>query len=193
MKGVYEIRNTVNGECYIGKADSFEARWKLHRDTLRERRHHSHLLQAAWDAYGEDAFEFSVLEVVADPMERAAREIELILERKPAYNIAGTGRDSAERLARLIAKRATTAAPPPPIPPEELPEGSEFDWLRAERKPWLHVPELAKRLGVSSFIVRSRCESGAFYGARFYRSGAGWRIPRSGVIAFLKSQKGSET
>ncbi len=66
MKGVYEIRNTVTGECYIGKADSFEARWKLHRDTLRERRHHNHLLQAAWNSYGEDAFEFTVLEEIRD-------------------------------------------------------------------------------------------------------------------------------
>lgn len=168
MKGVYEIRNTVTGECYIGKAYSVEERWKQHRDTLREGRHFNHLLQAAWNAYGEAAFIFGVLEEIPNAAELSAREIELIVERTPAYNIAGTGRDSAARLIRAQARRDESE------PPQKL---------------WLHISEAARQLGVSTPVLRRRCEAGAFPGARFYGPHTGWRIPRSSLIAYLEDDK----
>jgi group I intron endonuclease len=48
-------------------------RWYNHARDLRRRKHHSILLQRAWDKYGETAFVFGVLEL-CDPADCVARE-----------------------------------------------------------------------------------------------------------------------
>lgn len=59
--GIYQIVNTANGKIYVGSAVNFEKRWKEHLRQLTEKRHHSILLQRAWDKYGEAAFSFQKL------------------------------------------------------------------------------------------------------------------------------------
>jgi len=62
VSGIYCIRNTKNNKFYIGQTiRSFKKRWKEHRDNLNHpnpKKHHNPHLQASWDKYGEDAFEF---------------------------------------------------------------------------------------------------------------------------------------
>jgi len=61
--GVYSIVNTVDEKRYIGSTSrTFIRRWYQHRRALRSGKHHSLILQRAWNKYGEGAFEFSVLE-----------------------------------------------------------------------------------------------------------------------------------
>lgn len=61
--GIYCIRNKVNTKIYIGSAAvSLRQRFHLHRSKLRLGQHHSHHLQAAWNKYGEEAFEFFIVE-----------------------------------------------------------------------------------------------------------------------------------
>lgn len=60
--GVYRIKNTLNGKCYIGSSKNVHGRWRDHRKTLRNGCHHSILLQRAWNKHGEDNFKFSILE-----------------------------------------------------------------------------------------------------------------------------------
>lgn len=61
--GVYCIRNLLNEKRYVGSAAvSFRNRWNLHRATLNTNSHHNSHLQAAWNKYGESAFEFVILE-----------------------------------------------------------------------------------------------------------------------------------
>jgi group I intron endonuclease len=61
--GVYCILNRVTRKRYVGSAAySFANRWKTHRKQLRSGCHHSVLLQRAWDKYGEDAFDFLVIQ-----------------------------------------------------------------------------------------------------------------------------------
>lgn len=62
--GIYKITNTINGRFYIGSAVSISKRWNVHKSQLRNGKHHSATLQRAWNKYGEDAFEFSVVEYV---------------------------------------------------------------------------------------------------------------------------------
>lgn len=62
--GIYQIRCKVNGKIYVGSAVNLAGRWYLHRRNLRQRTHHNLHLQQAWDKYGEENFEFSVLEFV---------------------------------------------------------------------------------------------------------------------------------
>lgn len=61
--GIYSIKCIPNGKLYIGSAKIIKRRWCQHRAALNK--HHrkvSKYLQNAWDKYGEDSFEFTVLE-----------------------------------------------------------------------------------------------------------------------------------
>lgn len=62
--GVYQIRGNTNGKIYIGSAVNMPARWAEHRRGLRRGVHRNKHLQHAWNKYGEENFEFTVLEYV---------------------------------------------------------------------------------------------------------------------------------
>lgn len=70
LSGIYQIKNSVNGKVYVGSAIDIYARWKKHRTELRTGKHHCSKLMRAWQKYGEQSFEFGVLELV--PPERSA-------------------------------------------------------------------------------------------------------------------------
>lgn len=61
--GVYKIVNTIDGKFYLGSTYSFYKRCPSHRSNLNKGLHHCRHLQNAWNKYGEDAFEFHILEV----------------------------------------------------------------------------------------------------------------------------------
>lgn len=63
-KGViYKIENLVNGKVYIGQTvRSFKERMKHHLSLLRRGIHNNQHLQSAWNKYGENNFEFSIIE-----------------------------------------------------------------------------------------------------------------------------------
>lgn len=61
--GVYCIRNILNDKRYVGSTSvSLRTRFKRHRNDLSNGEHHSQALQRAWDLYGLNAFEFTILE-----------------------------------------------------------------------------------------------------------------------------------
>lgn len=63
--GIYAIINLDTGKHYIGSASrSFRRRWNEHKHDLRNDKHHSSLLQRAWNKYTEFRFEFKILEFV---------------------------------------------------------------------------------------------------------------------------------
>ena len=65
--GIYRITNTINGNTYIGKTGmNFGDRWDCHRAQLNGGYHDNQHLQNAWNKYGQDNFEFSVVEEVDD-------------------------------------------------------------------------------------------------------------------------------
>jgi group I intron endonuclease len=74
VSGIYKITNTVNGRCYYGSAINLERRKIDHWKDLRGNRHGNGYLQRAWNKYGEDAFDFSVIEVVPVPENLIPRE-----------------------------------------------------------------------------------------------------------------------
>ena len=65
LKGIYRILNTKNNKCYVGSTwKSFQSRLTQHLSKLNCKKHHCHHLQSAWDKYGEDIFQFEILEVI---------------------------------------------------------------------------------------------------------------------------------
>jgi group I intron endonuclease len=60
--GVYEMVCTTTAYRYIGSTERFDTRCAQHKSRLRRNEHHSRRLQTAWNLYGEEAFEFRVIE-----------------------------------------------------------------------------------------------------------------------------------
>lgn len=87
--GIYEILNLVNGKRYIGSAVSLSTRFCVHRKMLRDGKHHSKYLQAAWNKYGEQNFAFQAL-LFCDPSSALFFEQRAIDVLNPVYNIART-------------------------------------------------------------------------------------------------------
>lgn len=65
---IYKIINVVNNKFYVGSTTNKKVRFRQHRKLLRGNRHHCKHLQAAWNKYGEDKFEFVVVEIVSEGM-----------------------------------------------------------------------------------------------------------------------------
>jgi group I intron endonuclease len=72
--GVYMILNTVSKMIYIGSTKNFRRRCNGHRYELNNGKHRSRHLQNSWNKYGQDAFEFLVLEHIWTPSDLLGRE-----------------------------------------------------------------------------------------------------------------------
>jgi group I intron endonuclease len=101
MRGVYEIRNTITGDIYVGASNRIPIRLKAHRRALELNRHHSKRLQADWNKYGPDAFTFQIMRPLSADDLLWEEEALAIFELKPAYNTAPTmkitSREEVER------------------------------------------------------------------------------------------------
>lgn len=85
IPGVYQITNKINEHKYIGSSINIWRRWGSHLVELRKSTHTSTYLQNAWNKYGEDNFEFSVL-VFCDKENTLLYEQMCLDGLKPEYN-----------------------------------------------------------------------------------------------------------
>lgn len=60
ITGIYKIRNTINNKVYIGSATDIKKRWRDHKWYLKENKHHNPHLQASYNKYGKENFEFVI-------------------------------------------------------------------------------------------------------------------------------------
>ena len=87
MIAIYGIVNKINGNKYVGSSVNFYKRKKRHIWELSGNFHHSDYLQKAWNKYGEDNFEFIILEKVSDKTKLVEREQWWIDNSNSKYNI----------------------------------------------------------------------------------------------------------
>ena len=104
--GIYCIKNTINNKKYIGLSRDIRRRWNEHKSDLRNNKHVNMYLQAAWNLYGEEFFEFSVLEL-CDPSEICERECYYIatyhtLSHEEGYNLTIGGECNSTTNKKVI-------------------------------------------------------------------------------------------
>ena len=63
IKGIYSIRNKENNKRYVGESLDIAIRFKEHKESLKQNKHHSYKLQNDYNKYGVNNFEFEILEV----------------------------------------------------------------------------------------------------------------------------------
>ena len=66
MTGIYSIKNTINNKIYVGQSVNLESRFTDHKSALRNNRHFNKHLQDSWNKYGEESFEFNIIEECED-------------------------------------------------------------------------------------------------------------------------------
>src|SRR5271157_5637035 len=74
LSGIYSIVHIESGRPYVGSALDIYKRWSEHKSELTYNYHDNQRLQNFWNKYGEVAFEFKILELVADPSTLLVRE-----------------------------------------------------------------------------------------------------------------------
>ncbi len=90
IKGVYQITNVRNGRRYIGSAVNVRKRCYHHWKRMTKGLHGNRFLQRTWDKYGEQVFQYEVLEAVKDKNKLTEREQWYLDNHKPEYNMCPT-------------------------------------------------------------------------------------------------------
>jgi group I intron endonuclease len=114
MGGIYLILCSVNGKIYVGSAKNLHKRWGVHKKELNLQKHCNRNLQSAWLKYGEDAFSYTIHEVLGEYDKKFFFEREnfwmdtLRAEGKILFNIAqaegGWGPETFLRKDEITAK-----------------------------------------------------------------------------------------
>lgn len=84
---IYKIENSLNKHSYIGSAVNLRRRIRLHLNLLRKNKHHSTVLQNAFNEYDEHNFRIIILEIVHDIDMLIKTEQKWIDLDKPIYNM----------------------------------------------------------------------------------------------------------
>lgn len=85
--GIYRIVNKQNGHQYIGRSSDIEFRWRNHVSDLRGNKHVNEHLQYAWNKYGNNVWEFEILEEGIPDYALASKEHEYFEKLEPEYNV----------------------------------------------------------------------------------------------------------
>jgi group I intron endonuclease len=89
---IYQIVNSINGKVYVGQTMRGVLRWNQHLRRLRGNRHVNPNLQADFNEFGEDVFEWSIIQELPKDREVLVQEEtntiqRLLAEGKELYNI----------------------------------------------------------------------------------------------------------
>lgn len=108
-QGVYLIKNTSNDKVYVGSTTmSFNKRFLHHINRLRNNKHKNQHLQHAWNKYGENSFEFIILEVCEKSECLIQEQIYIDKYNNNSYNINLIASGTPNMSKEVIMKRAAT-------------------------------------------------------------------------------------
>lgn len=85
--GIYKICCTGNNKFYIGSTTkSFKQRFSQHKSKLKNNKHSCQHLQAAYNLYGKDSFEFFIVKVMDSDIENILLEESKTIQNLDACN-----------------------------------------------------------------------------------------------------------
>lgn len=90
-RGIYKIINIINNKFYVGSAEDFARRKRVHWWRLRRGDHANAKLQASWNKYGESSFTFVIVEEYDEQADILAAENVWLKEhvgKEYCYNLA---------------------------------------------------------------------------------------------------------
>jgi group I intron endonuclease len=64
ISGIYQIKNLKNNKIYIGSSKNIKERFLQHKYNLKNNKHCNPILQNSWNKYGEENFEFIIIEII---------------------------------------------------------------------------------------------------------------------------------
>lgn len=164
VSGIYKISNTVNGKCYIGESVHCEYRKKQHYGMLRKGIHPNVHLQNAWNKYGEDSFEFSIIEECSetDLAEREKYWIKTLDTYKNGYNrsLGGDGTCNVEYSQERNKKisKTLTGRKRPELSRGNAPDAKRVVCLNTERI-YECITDAAEELLVSVPSIIRACQT----------------------------------
>ena len=110
-KGIYKIRNIITDSYYIGETtEGFYKRFLRHNNLLVNNKHFNVHLQRAYNKYGTDAFEFSIISRSENANEIVLLEEQYIKEYKnnyDCYNYLSGGPSMAKENNPMYGKHLT--------------------------------------------------------------------------------------
>jgi group I intron endonuclease len=98
MKGIYCIKNKINGKMYVGLSNDIQRRFQEHK-TPKNKQKTTNIAKAL-RKYGLDSFDFTVLEEVFDSEDLESKEIFWIGKLNPEYNMNKGGLGNTGRLIK---------------------------------------------------------------------------------------------
>lgn len=134
MVGIYAIKNIVNNKIYIGSSNNIKRRFIKHKTELRKKKHCNKYLERAFHKYGENEFDFIILELceLENIIEREIYYIQLYksLEREYGYNltipIKHPSLETREEYCKAISERMKG------ITPSNFKEMQKSRWLKVK-------------------------------------------------------------
>lgn len=135
MTCIYKISNILTNDCYVGSSIDLKERWRRHKKDLRAGKHHSIILQRAWDKYKEENFKIEVLQECSTE-EMKDRENYYLCELKPVYNICKEAYSTVGRVYReeTRLKHKKYAIDNNIRPPKETYEGRYIPVIMLDKK-----------------------------------------------------------
>ncbi len=112
---IYQLLNTFNGKKYIGCTSNYTKRKARHRCRLNAGVHVNRHLQSAWNKYGQEVFEFSVVQILDNREAMFELEADLIDHLSERfYNLheggcGGSSWDKSSKNASLIIAKISAA------------------------------------------------------------------------------------
>jgi len=195
IAGVYYIVNKINGKFYIGSSWSIYRRWKAHRTTYRRGDGNNAHLQAAWNKYGEDNFEFKLVKQCSD--EDVYKEEQLQLDehygKDYCYNLDSVARrDINSRYKSSVSRKQTDVEK---AKRSESIKKTMSSWTKEKResvnKKLSEVKKSISRERYKEIAEKARITNGGVYfkNPRWKKDGENFHVNEAGR---LKAQRSSE-
>lgn len=139
ISGIYCVENIENNKKYIGQSKNINDRWYKHKNELKRGVHFNDYLQKSWNKYGEEKFEFHILEY-CDDTELDKKEIYYIelyntTNRELGYNLKSGGQNGSSVLSRESRNKLSNSIKESYENNEELREKRRIDAINRWQNP----------------------------------------------------------